>query len=348
MNKCLVIGASSFIGAYTVNALLDSGFDVVGTGRNPLFKDHYSSLGVEYLHLDLDEASGLDKLPTDIDFIVHLAGRLPANSAYDLKSVDDAGKYIKTNTLSMASLLEWSRKHGVGKILSTTSYADVQNRWSAHEEVLESWPRDFKLNGDHAAYVISKNAACDLLNYYNEQYGMSNVVFRLPPVYGCGPHTSLRVNGSVRKSGIGQFIDAAKAGDPITVFGNAESAIRDIVYVKDVAQAFIKAGQSDGAHGLYNIGSGRPVSLLEQAETIAEVFADSEGKSCVVVDPEKSNGIASYCFNISRAQNDFGYAPAYADFRKMMEDWKKEEEQGVMPALFNITIMGGGGSLAKA
>lgn len=340
MNKYLLIGASSFIGAYTAEALLDAGHEVVGTGRNPHFEKHYATVGVEYLPLDFDDPKGLESLPTDIDAVIHLAGRLPANSTFNLKSEDDAGDYIRTNTLGMTALLEWCRRNDVGRIVSTTSYADVQNRWSAQETVLETWPRDFKLSGDHAAYVISKNAACDLLSYYNNQYGMKNAVFRLPPVYGCGPHDSLRVNGVVRKSGIGLFVDKAKAGEPITVFGDAETAVRDIVYVKDVAQAFVRAAGGERTSGLYNIGSGRAVSLLEQAEAIADVFAGPMGKSVVSVDPDRPNGITPYRFEIGRAQHDFGYSPAFADFRDLMADWKFEEERGVMPELFQDTTCG--------
>lgn len=244
--KCLVIGASSFIGVYVVDALLDAGYEVVGTGRNRRFAGHYRKLGVEYIPLDLNDPSGTGALPTDFDFVAHLAGRLPANSAFDLSTEDDAAEYIRTNALGTALLLEWARKNGVRRIVSTTSYADVQNSWSASEPVREDWPRDFRLDGDHAAYVISKNASADLLFYYNEQYGMRNCVFRLPPVYGCGPHGSLRVNGAVKKSGIGLFVDKAKVGEDITVFGDADAAVRDIVYVKDVAQAFVKAGERVG------------------------------------------------------------------------------------------------------
>ena len=88
--RCLVVGASSFIGAYVVDALLDAGYDVVGTGRNPRFAEHYRGLGVEYVPFDLDDPAGLGNLPTDIDYIVHLAGRLPANSVFDLATEDDA------------------------------------------------------------------------------------------------------------------------------------------------------------------------------------------------------------------------------------------------------------------
>ena len=332
--RCLVVGASSFIGAYVVDALLDAGYDVVGTGRNSRFAEHYRGLGVGYVPFDLDDPAGLGNLPTDIDYIVHLAGRLPANSVFDLATEDDAADYIRTNTLGTAFLLEWARKNDVRRIISTTSYADVQMSWSSTEPVREDWQRNFRMSGDHAAYVISKNASADLLFYYNEQYGMKNCVFRLPPVYGCGPHGSLRVNGAVKKSGIGLFVEKAKAGEPITVFGDADGAVRDIVYVKDVAQAFVRAGASEGATGLYNIGSGRAVSLREQAEAIASVFSDPEQISEVRVDESKSNGIQPYSFDINRAVRDFGYAPRFVGFRDLMADWKAEEERGVMPALF--------------
>lgn len=347
MGKALVIGASSFIGAYTVDALLEDGWEVVGTGRNPCFAGHYSSLGVEYLPLDMDDPEGLRALPTDVDVVCHLAGRLPANSDFDLATKDDAGAYVRTNVLGVAALLEWCRSNGVPRVISTTSYADVQNRWSADDPVREDWPRDFRFSGDHCAYVISKNAACDLLWYYNGQYGMRNCAFRLPPVYGCGPHESLRVNGKMRKSGIGLFVDRARAGEAITVFGDAGAAVRDIVYVKDVARAFSLAGASESAHGLYNIGSGRAVSLLAQAEAIADVYAGAAGRSEVRVDPTRDNGIMPYRFDISKAKRDFGYEPRFADFRDLMVDWKRTEDEGTMPALFrrsaDANAAGGGG-----
>ena len=341
--KCLVIGASSFIGAYVVDALLADGYVVVGTGRNRRFAEHYRKLGVDYIPYDLDDPDGLAALPGDVDFVAHLAGRLPANSEFDLSSEDDAADYVRTNTLATTYLLEWARKNGVSRIVSTTSYADVQNRWGADEPVREDWPRDFRLNGDHAAYVVSKNAPADLLFYYNEQYGMKNCVFRLPPVYGCGPYGSLRVNGAVKKSGIGLFVDKAKAGETITVFGDADGAVRDIVAVKDVAQAFVKAGGSEIAAGLYNIGSGRAVSLRQQADAIARVFAAEAGISKVVVDSSRDNGIIPYMFDISRAERDFGYAPRFADFGDLMADWKMEEERGVMPGLFGNSEKSVGG-----
>ena len=41
---------------------------------------------------------------------------------------------------------------------------------------------------------------------------MKNACFRLPPVYGVGPHDSLYVNGERKKSGLKIFIDNASVG----------------------------------------------------------------------------------------------------------------------------------------
>lgn len=338
MSRYLVIGGSSFIGAYTVQALLDAGCEVDATGRNTAFNDHYRSLGVGYSFFDLGTDDPFAVLPDrDYDGIVLLAALLPANSSASLQDYDNAADYFTVNSAGTARLLEWARSKGAQRVISTTSYADVQRSWSGEMPIEEDWPRSFNFTGDHAAYVISKNAACDIMQYYNEQHGMHNVAFRLPPVYGVGPHNELFVNGVRRLSGIAMFIELAKRGEEITVFGDASLA-RDVVYVKDVAQAFVKALGSEQAEGLYNIGSGRSTSLMEQAQVIADVFSEDGKRSVVTLDASRPNGIQPYSMDIAKARLDFGYEPQFSDFSDMMRDWKLEEERDVYTELFSNNI----------
>lgn len=49
----IIIGASSFIGVYTVDEFKKQRCKVVVTGRKNKFKEHYDSLGVDYINLDL-------------------------------------------------------------------------------------------------------------------------------------------------------------------------------------------------------------------------------------------------------------------------------------------------------
>ena len=217
-------------------------------------------------------------------------------------------------------------------MINTISYGDVANAWRMNPPVDEYEPRSFNFTGDHAVYVISKNAAADVAEYYNQQHGMKNAWFRLPPVYGVGPHGYLKVNGKIVKSGLQIFIDKAKVGEDIEVYGYLA---RDVVYVKDVAQAYYKAAKSDRTYGLYNITAGHATTLLEQAEVCAELFAqDDEHKSKVIYRDDMENSGKSYLFSINKAKRDFGYDPKFSDFKELMKDYIMEQERGVYPALF--------------
>ncbi|MBO6419857.1 NAD-dependent epimerase/dehydratase family protein [Enterococcus gallinarum] len=329
----LVIGGTSFIGVYVVDELLKKNKEVIVTGRNQNFKDHYRKKSVKFIDLDITNVSDFEKIPNDkIDGIILLAALLPANSKADLVKNENAAEYIKVNTLGTLNVLEFARMRKIKRIISTTSYADVFNSWSEKKAITEDEPRNYSLAGDHAAYVISKNAATDMLIYYNNQHDMKNIIFRLPPVYGVGPHGSLCINGKVKKSGLQIFIEKAENGENITIFGNSKLS-RDVVYVKDVARAIFLALESESANGLYNMTSGQTISLEDQVKIIISVFGN-EMKSKIKYDETIDNNTPSYLFSMKKAENDFKFVPEYADFRKMMVDFKKVRDDKTYEGLF--------------
>ncbi|MCR5518354.1 MAG: NAD(P)-dependent oxidoreductase [Lachnospiraceae bacterium] len=327
----VIIGASSFIGVYTATHFIENGEKVIVTGRNGRFKDYYDSLGVEYVNLDLTCPSDFERLPkTDVDGVILISGALPASENADLVDDENAAQYISVNTLGTCYALEYCRRNGIKRLINTISFADVSGAWRLDPPVDEAQARDFSFKGDHSVYVISKNAASDIMEYYNQQHGMKNAWFRLPPVYGVGPHGYLKVNGKIVKSGLQVFIDKAMAGEPIEVYGYLA---RDTVYVKDVAQAYYKAAKSEKTYGLYNIMSGKATTLLEQAQACADVFADEKKSEIIYRDDIVNNG-KSYLFSIDKAKKDFGYSPKYTDFHDLMADYKMELERGIYSSLF--------------
>ena len=329
----VIIGASSFIGVYTATYFIEQGEKVVVTGRNNKFKDYYDDLGAEYINLDLTKQEDFEKLPKEgVEGVILISGALPASENADLKDKENADQYVKVNTLGTCYALEYCRRNGIKRLINTISYGDISNAWRIDPPIDESEQRNFNYTGDHAVYIISKNAASDIAEYYNQQHGMKNAWFRFPPVYGVGPHGYLKVNGEMVKSGLQIFIDKAKAGEDIEVFGYLA---RDTVYVKDVAQAYYRAAKSDATYGLYNITSGRATTLLEQAEACAELLAqDEEHKSKVIYRSDMVNSSKSYLFSIEKARRDFGYDPQFAEFRDLMRDYIYEQERGVYPTLF--------------
>jgi UDP-glucose 4-epimerase len=324
----VIIGATGFIGMYAVEEFINRGYEVLATGNNnEVAREYILSLGAKYMKLNINEEEDIQKLPVeDIEGVILLGGLLPANAKVNVDVEENAKDYILTNTVGTINILEYCKKNNISKIISTTSYADVFNSWNKDKALTENEPRNFLLTGDHAAYVISKNAATDLIDYYNYQHGLQGCVFRLPPVYGVGPHDVIYDNGISKKSGIATFIERAQRGEAIEIFGDPEVS-RDIVYVKDVVVALVKAMRSEKSRGLYNITSGVGISLETQVKTVIEVFSKDK-VSEIVYKPETRNNSYSYLFDISKAKIDFGYDPQFIDYKIMMDDYQMVMNSG--------------------
>ena len=107
----VIIGASSFIGVYTADACIKQGYEIIATGRNDRFREHYANLGVEYVNLDLTVKNDFEKLPKQgVTAVILLGGLLPANCGIDPKNDENAMDYFAVNTLGTINVLEYCRK----------------------------------------------------------------------------------------------------------------------------------------------------------------------------------------------------------------------------------------------
>lgn len=323
----VIIGATGFIGMYTTEAFIKAGKKVVAAGRNKILGKKLEEMGAEFVELDVTNKVDFDKLPKeDVEGVILLAGLLPANTTADLCENENAADYFEVNVIGSINVLEYCRKNGIKKVIGNCSYSDVSGAWGKGYAITEDEPRDFKFTGDHSVYVISRNACNDVMEYYNQQHGMQCSWFRFPPVYGVGPHGTIYVNGKAYKSGIATFIDNAKEGKDIELWGDPHIK-RDIIYVKDVADAYVLALASDKTYGLYNMTSSTQLDLEDQAKAVIEVFG-GEKKSNIVYRPEKENHTPSFLYSMEKAKNDFGFIPKYTNYRDMMIDYKEELESG--------------------
>ena len=73
---------------------------------------------------------------------------------------------------------------------------------------------------------------------------------------------------------------------PLVVYGTGEQT-RDFVNVDDVAQANLRAAEAVGASGAFNIGTGRPVSILD----LIGVFAEICGRELRVIHEPQRAGL---------------------------------------------------------
>lgn len=317
----LVIGATGFIGTYLLEELKKEK-EITGTVySNTKVGKYLKDKSINIVKLDISKKETFSNLPTkNVEAVILLSGLLPAN----VKGEENKEDYIKINVEGTLNVLEFCRKNKIKKLISTTSYADVQNLWKKNEAILDDSYRDYKYTGDHAVYVFSKNMATDLIIHYAKEYGMENAIFRLPPVYGVGPHGKIYVDGKLKTSGIETFINKAITGEKIEIWGDGQIS-RDIVYVKDVVQCIIKAIKSEKLNGVYNLTSGKTITLEEQVKIVVDVFS-KEKKSEIIYRYDKENNGESFLFSIDKARKDLNYEPKFLDFKLMMQDYKKEME----------------------
>lgn len=330
--RYLVIGGSSFIGTYTVKELLDRGAEVVTTGRNPKFKDHYRRLGVPYVMVDVRDAATFANLEKwDFDAVVSLAARMPANVEKDAQ-VEDLVDYVSTNVIGTVNILNWCRSRNVSRLVDIVSRFDC--RLYAQDAIItEETPLLFSYKDDHAAYVLSNVQKSEVLDYYNKRYGMKNIWLRIPSIYGVGPHGSFAKDGIVTKSGLQVFMDKAAKGETITVFGNPETP-KDVLYVKDMALAIADALESENGEGLYNISYDDNFTIWQLALATAEAFSVNGIRSNVVSDTSVPNNGGFPRMSNAKAKRELGFQPRYADPFVMMKDYHDELQRGEYGELF--------------
>jgi len=76
--------------------------------------------------------------------------------------------------------------------------------------------------------------------------------------------------------------------------------------------------------GIYNVGTGKAVSLQKQIEGIIEVFSPESHKSKIIYCPEKPDS-REFIMDITNAKEELGYEPKY-NYLEYLKDFKKEME----------------------
>ena len=313
----IVIGASGFIGTYLVDELVAQGREVFATGFSNLNYDYYIKRGIQFAQVNIVAQKDFDRFPKkNIEAVVLLAGLLPAN---DVECVPQ--QYIDVNVTGTINVLEYCRINKAKKVIFASSHSDVAGLWDRNRPITEE-DCSIIYTGDHAVYVITKITAVNLVEHYHQTYDITGISFRLEDVYGYGPHTEIYVGGKPWIPGMTTFIRKAMAGETIEVWGDCSRG-RDLVYVKDVVSAFIRAIDSTTAHGLYNIASGVRTSLDEEVKGIIEVFSPPEHRSAILYRPDKPDMLKTYLYDISKAKRDLNYDVRYPLLR-WLQDFKHE------------------------
>lgn len=324
----LIIGATGSTGLYLTDYLSNKEYNIFATGYKQRSDEYYKKKGITYYSLDISNKTEFDKLPqNDIDCVVLLAGLMPARmSGYD------PFQFINIHITGTLNTLEYCRKNSIHKIIFAQSHSDVAGHWNTGKFIKDDENRKLNLKGDHAVYIISKCAAVDLIENYHQEYGIQNIIFRLPTIYCYWPDSTMYVNGIKSEMAYLTFIRKAMNGEPIEIWGNP-NITKDIVYVKDFVQMVEKSINSEFARGIYNVGTGVPTTLDEQIKGVIDVFCEPDKKSQIIYRPDKPSQ-TSYLYDISRAKKELDYEVKYP-YPEMLKDMKKEMNNPIFKIVLN-------------
>lgn len=268
MQTILLTGGAGFIGSHLTEALLAGGgyniicldsfddFYPVAIKQQNIrrFAGHprFSLLTMDIAFSTVQELrAALQGKPVDI--IIHLAAKAGVRP-----SIEHPLAYYQTNVLGTLNLLELARQTGVQRFIFASSSSVYGNNahmpWKETEQGLRPI----------SPYASSKIAAEELGQVYAHLHNITFTALRFFTVYGPAQRPDLAIH---------KFYNQIRHNEEITLYGDGSTS-RDYTYVSDIVQGVLKslAWKEAPPFSAINIGSGRPVTLLELVHTLEEAM----------------------------------------------------------------------------
>ena len=329
----LVTGGAGYIGSHTCVELLTQGYDLVSTDivvvDNFCNSDMSSIEGIKkitgkdfpFYQMDLRDADALDKIfeAHKIDCVIHFAGLKAVG-----ESVEKPGEYYDNNINSTLNLCKAMKKHGVTKMIfssSATVYRGDNPMPLKEDSALGAinpygWSKFMceQILQDHAK---AEDWSVVLLRYFN-------------PV---GAHESGIIGENPRgiPNNLMPFIVQTAQGihKELKVFGNDYdtpdgTGIRDYIHVVDLAVGHVKSidfcSSNKGCH-VFNLGTGRGVSVLEMTETFKKV---NQVNVPYVIAPRRPGDNAVSFADPAKAEKVLGFKASKSVEEMCRDSWRNK------------------------
>lgn len=319
MKNIVVFGATGHLGTHIAVHLNDVGYNIYAVGHRKSDNGFFAEKGIKYFSVDIANEYDFSILPQDkIYAVVHFAGALPAS----MKGYN-ANLYVSSIIQGTLNVLEYTRKVKADRIVFPQSLFDISYLFGSKVPIPADSLRKAPLKGDHAMYVIAKNAAVDMINHYYETYGLKRFILRLSRVYMYDPNPYTFTDGEKTLISDRFFIYQAMEGKDIEIWGDPHRLL-ETCCVKDFLQIVEKSLNANVDGGIYNIGSGGS-TLEERVKAIIEIFSPEGKKSNIIYRPEKRSAM-QFVLDIRKTVDELGYQPQYS-WKDYLIDFKKEMEE---------------------
>ncbi len=310
--KILLTGGTGFIGSHTAIELIKLGYEVeimdnlFNSKITVLDKiEKISGVKPKFYKVDLLDKEGMDDVFSEgqYDLVIHFAG-LKAVGA----SVEKPLKYYENNVCGTINLLECMKKHGVKKIIfssSATVYGDqgvaeltedmqtgvgITNPYGETKHIIEEILKDVA--------EAEPEFEVTILRYFNPVGSHPSGLIGEDP--NDIPNNLMPI---IMKVSTGEIEKLRIFGDDYdTVDG---TGVRDYIHVVDLAKGHVAAvNKMKPGVSIYNLGTGKGTSVLE----MVTAFEKASGKKLPYeIVGRRAGDLAEVYANPDKAKKDLGW-----------------------------------------
>lgn len=291
--RVIVLGAGGFIGSHVAKRFAVLGHDVLALDSlSPVLypadikKNRLSALADAHgIETRIVDGLGLDWSQTTLGFdtLINLAaipGLQPSWSHFD--------DYLRSNTLLLERIMRGLKANKDVRLIHAST-SSVYGRYALQDE--------HGITDPASPYGLTKLAAENIVKSYSNRDSTKATILRLFSVYGPGQRPDMAYS---------RFIRQLKSGETVTIYGDGSQS-RTNTYINDVVEAFLAATLSEYAEGIYNIGGGESVTLLESIDIISNLLGVTP--KIRFVEPRAGDQIETRC-NYLKAREILNWTPS--------------------------------------
>lgn len=245
MNKILLIGGAGFIGSSLIKKLQNVGNQIHVCEPEGAYTQRLNGLSVSLHYSSLADITSIGGIIKDyeIDVVVHLVSTLIPGSSYE-----DYKEEYKSMIFPSIELMELCAERSVKFVYFSSGGTIYGNR----NDVLPFIEQDPMAPISY--YGWSKQMMENSILFMHRTKGLNYLIVRPSNPYGHGQN--LYGKQGLVAVAIGKILK----GEPVDVWGDG-SAVRDYIYIDDLAKVFAQLIEKDVKNTTLNIGSGRGYSV---------------------------------------------------------------------------------------
>ena len=280
-NKIYVAGNTGLVGSAIVRILRQKGYTNIISSPS----SHWDLR----IQDNVEEFFNINK-PDYVFLAAAKVGGIMANSKYKADFLTD-NLQIQTN------IIQQSHKFGVNKLLFLGSSCIYPRM--ATQPITEDQLMTGPLEPSNDAYAIAKISGIMMCQAYRQQYDFNAI--SLMPTNLYGPNDNFDLESShVLPALIRKFHDAKESNAPCVECWGDGSAMREFLYVDDLAEACYSCMQNYEEAGHINVGTGEDVTIRQLTEIIADVVGYDRD---INWDTTKPNGIPRKVLNVDKIKS---------------------------------------------